>query len=510
MTTFTGDEGNNTLIGGSDDDTLRGLGGNDTLQGNDGYDRFYGGAGNDTLDGGNGKDYAIYSDATAEVNVNLATGVAMGDVSVGTDTLISIEAIVGSNFNDTLIGSDAQTSVVNEQFSGLAGNDLIDGQGGIDRLYYRNAPSSVTVNLITGTASDGFGGTDTLLNIENIQGSNFNDSLTGNAQNNMFWGEGGNDLIDGQGGFDMVSYWDDTAGVIVNLTTGTASDGFGGTDTLLSIENVTGSSYNDIVIGDAGDNLFSAIGGNDLIDGLSGIDTVAYWDDPAGVTVNLTTGTASDGFGGTDTLISIENIIGSVFNDNLTGDVHGNLIQGGSGNDSFDGGSGTDTAVFGGHQANSTLTKTASGWTVSSSSDGTDTLISIERLQFSDKIIALDLDATGNAGQAMEFIGAVAPDLLNNTSVRGTIISMFDQGHSMASLSQLALDLQLLPNSSNAALANAVFHNVVGGTATQDMTNTLVAYIESNGQANFLAAVAGLGLNVDLVGLQQTGVEYLI
>ncbi len=80
----------------------------------------------------------------------------------------------------------------------------------------------------------------------------------------------------------------------------------------------------------------------------------------------------------------------------------------------------------------------------------------------------------------------------------------------MESLSQLALDLNLLPTDSNAALANAVYQNVLGGTASPEMTDALVDFIEDHGQANFVATVAGLHINVDLVGLQQTGVEYLI
>ena len=135
---------------------------------------------------------------------------------------------------------------------------------------------------------------------------------------------------------------------------------------------------------------------------------------------------------------------------------------------------------------------------------------SIERLHFADKKIALDITPEGHAGQAMEFIGAVAPGLLNNTSVRGLIISLFDQGQTMESLSQLALDQNLLPTNSNAALANAVYHNVLGGTASTEMTDALVDYIEDHGRADFVATVAGLHINVDLVGLQQTGVEYLI
>lgn len=198
----------------------------------------------------------------------------------------------------------------------------------------------------------------------------------------------------------------------------------------------------------------------------------------------------------------------------------------GVGGDYFVGESGIDTSIYRGKHSDYLITKTkvydellndhvtmAEGFAVQDtvqSRDGKDNLVTIERLEFSDKKIALDLTPDGHAGQAMEFIGAVAPSLLNNTSIRGTIISLFDQGYTMESLSQLALDQQLLPTTSNVDLANAVYNNVVGGTASTDMTNALVGYIEAHGQANFLATVAGLHINVDLVGLQQTGVEYLI
>lgn len=197
----------------------------------------------------------------------------------------------------------------------------------------------------------------------------------------------------------------------------------------------------------------------------------------------------------------IPTVIGTVGNDTL---------QSTSGSDLMDGGNGIDTAIFRGLRASSTITKTASGWTISSTTDGTDTLSNIERLQFSDKKIAIDLTPEGHAGQAMEFIGAVAPALLNDASIRGAIIFLFDQGYTMEALSQWVLDQKLLPTTSNADLANAVYHNVIGGTAPQDTTNGLVGYIDANGQANFLATVARLHINVDLVGLQQTGVEYLI
>ena len=202
----------------------------------------------------------------------------------------------------------------------------------------------------------------------------------------------------------------------------------------------------------------------------------------------------------------------STLNDYILGNTGSDTFYGGSGNDYLDGGSGNDTAGFDGNRVNYTLSNSGTAFVLQAKTgaEGTDTLVDIERLQFADKKIALDLTPEGNAGQAMEFIGAVAPGLLNNTAIRGLIISLFDQGQTMESLSQLALDQNLLQTDSNAALANAVYRNVLNGPASTEMTDALVDYIEDHGQANFLATVAGLHINVDLVGLQQTGVEYLI
>lgn len=207
-------------------------------------------------------------------------------------------------------------------------------------------------------------------------------------------------------------------------------------------------------------------------------------------------------------------------------DINGSdpAIIGGAGNDSYfvtydrrwtmDGGSGTDTVKYSMRADQYVIQRTDSGVSVDIVYDpnGTylQTLTNVERLQFNDKTIALDVTPEGNTGKAMGFLGTVAPTLMNDTSIRGLIISLFDQGQTMESLSQLALDQHLLPTNSNLELANAVYHNVLGGAASTEMTNALVGFIEAHGQAKFLATVAGLHINVDLVGLQQTGVEYLI
>jgi hypothetical protein len=104
--------------------------------------------------------------------------------------------------------------------------------------------------------------------------------------------------------------------------------------------------------------------------------------------------------------------------------------------------------------------------------------------------------------------------------VVGTILNFFDQAHTMTSLSQLAIDVglisQLAGSSSNADLARLVFRNVIGQEADAGSTDMLVSYMDgrnaSFSQAEFIATVAELEINqqhINLVGLAQTGVEYV-
>ncbi len=114
---------------------------------------------------------------------------------------------------------------------------------------------------------------------------------------------------------------------------------------------ITGTEGNDGVTGTEGDDELQGLGGNDaldggagndILDGGPGTDTAVYQFDPAGVTVDLDSGTATDGFGDTDTLISIENVIGSEFDDALSGDGGANSLTGRDGDDFIDGGGGND------------------------------------------------------------------------------------------------------------------------------------------------------------------------
>jgi Ca2+-binding RTX toxin-like protein len=307
---------------------------------------FEGLEGDDTIDGGaitdfgqQGNNLVTYTFSSGGVVVDLAAGTADSE-STGHDTLLNINQVRGSNYDDTLLGSD---SALREEFEGRGGSDVIDGRGGIDMVHYDSAGSGVMVDLVQGIAVDGDGSLDELLNVEGAYGSSHNDNLFGGAGNDIFAGNGGSDLIVGGAGYDLADYSTSTAGVNVDLSSGTALDGLGGTDLLLQIELVRGSSRNDTLLGSNGAyESFEGRAGDDRIDGRGGVDRVDYQLSKAGVTVNLQTGLASDGEGGTDTLLNIEQVLGSTFNDSLSGDAGVNYLAGMAGNDTLSGGAGDD------------------------------------------------------------------------------------------------------------------------------------------------------------------------
>lgn len=420
-----------TSSGAAGNDVLRninmviGSGSADTLTGSNRTEFaefFEGGAGNDTIDGlGGNFDVAMYTSATAAVNVNLATGIATG-TSTGSDTLRNVEAVFGSNYSDTLTGG-SNSSMGSELFRGNGGNDTIDGGSGNDWAFYDTGTTSVVVTLgdrVDGSASDGLGGTDVLRSIEGVRGSGFNDTLTGSNRTDStetFEGREGNDVIDGKGGLDTAWYKNSRSGVNVDLSQGKAiNDGYGTSDTLINIENVYGSrDFSDLIKGDAGDNRLEGNGGNDTLMGSAGEDYIlggagddsidggsntvpfsydwAAYDAASGaVQVNLTTG-KSAGADGLDTLTNIEAVSGSNFADTLTGDANTNILRGNGGDDTIDGGDGYDIASFyraTGGVTVSLLTNTSSG------ADGADKLVSIEGINGSQYNDTLTGDANNN------------------------------------------------------------------------------------------------------------------
>ncbi|HEU0218519.1 MAG TPA: calcium-binding protein [Stellaceae bacterium] len=186
-----------------------------------------------------------------------------------------------------------------------------------------------------------------------LKGDDGDNRLTGGINPSTFMGRGGDDVLDGSNGhLDTASFADASSGVTVDLAVNGPQDTGEGYDTLIGIENLTGSAFADtlkgtsdvnVLTGGAGDDLLIGGGGYDRLDGGDGMDTVSYADAAAGVQVGLAPGA----YYNPGNLISIEGLIGSAFADTLTGNDAANALSGGAGNDLLIGGLGHDTLTGG-------------------------------------------------------------------------------------------------------------------------------------------------------------------
>jgi len=299
---------NDTLTGDGNINVLTGEGGNDTLDGAAHSDALEGGPGNDTLIGHPGEvDAAAYVDTPNGVNVDLQSGVATGD---GRDTLTNVESVLGSPQSDTIAGNEGLNFLM-----GFGGNDTLDGRSGFDIADFL-APANAS--LATGVATSN--GTEKLRNMEGLAGTSSGaDHLVGDGKQNFLEAYGGNDVLSGGGGPDVifgdqgndqisggagddklfggtgndtlnggagtadgVTYINAAAGVQASLATKTATGG-DGSDTLAGVEGLSGSSFDDTLVGDGrpnelfgneGDDTLSAGAGSDFIGGGDGNDTV--------------------------------------------------------------------------------------------------------------------------------------------------------------------------------------------------------------------------------------------
>jgi Ca2+-binding RTX toxin-like protein len=320
---LTGDAGGNWLFGGDGKDLLAGGNGNDWLTAGEGADTLLGEAGNDLLEGGAGADTlyggagfntASYASSGSAVAVNLATGV-LGAGDAEGDRLYQITDLMGSDFNDFLTG-DAGSNWLSggagsDLLSGGDGDDVLEGGAGADTLYggtgsnaasYAESASAVSVNLGTGVLGGGDAKGDKLFQIGDLIGSDFNDSLAGDAGSNwlsggagadQLAGGNGNDVLEGGAGadslfggagFNATSYFGSASAISVNLATGVLGGGDAVGDKLYQITDVIGSNFNDYLTGDgssnwlyggAGGDLLSGGTGADLLEGGSGADVLA-------------------------------------------------------------------------------------------------------------------------------------------------------------------------------------------------------------------------------------------
>nr|WP_156387677.1 calcium-binding protein [Methylobacterium sp. Leaf399] len=244
-----------------------------TLEGRAGNDTVIGSGGNDALRGGGGSvDYSIYG--------------AVGD---GNDHLH------GKGGDDIIIAGTG-----NDWLDGGEGNDRMDGGAGIDMASYASATAGVTVSLdLQDWQETGFG-KDRLLSIENLEGSNFGDKLTGSVANNTIYGLAGNDTIDGHQGADRMyggagndTYFVDQSGDLVFEAANAGIDTIRSSVSFILAANVenltltgtaansgTGNSLANVINGNAGANVLNGMGGVDTMSGGAGSDT--YYVDNVG------------------------------------------------------------------------------------------------------------------------------------------------------------------------------------------------------------------------------------
>jgi Ca2+-binding RTX toxin-like protein len=250
-------DGNDVINGnGGFYDAIFGLGGDDELNGGDGVDNIRGGQGDDELNGGAGDDF----------------------------------------------------------LRGDQGTDSFDGGDGTDMLRFNAGASldhGVTVDLSLGAVlDDGFGNAESVVNVENLRGSNFGDDLTGDANDNFVRGDAGEDTLNGGGGNDDLRGGDDN-------------------------DTVSGEDDDDFLRGDAGDDTLDGGDGNDVLEGGDDSDTL----------IGRAGDDFLDGGGGGDELVGNEgndHIEGRDGDDNINGGDESDSIDGGAGDDTIEGGSGSD------------------------------------------------------------------------------------------------------------------------------------------------------------------------
>ena len=230
--------------------------------------------------------------------------------------------IYGTQWNDDLTGTAGDDVIV-----GLGGDDVIKGFGGDDFLCGGDGDDV----LLGGPGADSLDGGD---GKDRLRGAAGDDLLDGGPGPDRLLPESGNDTVNGGAGSDLVDYLAADGPVVVDLTAGTATytpPGDSWTHTLVAVEKVDGSSFDDVLRGDGKRNVLRGKQGADQIWGYGGDDDLI-----GGLGVDVVHG------GHGDDLVK-----GQADDDALHGEADADKLVGGNGNDSLYGGLGDDLLIGG-------------------------------------------------------------------------------------------------------------------------------------------------------------------
>ncbi|WP_460451280.1 beta strand repeat-containing protein [Alsobacter sp. SYSU BS001988] len=429
-----GSAADNRLELGLGDDYGEGRAGNDTLLGGAGADTLAGGEGADLLSGGMGYDIADYSSSRAGVKVTVTgfTGAQSGGDAEG-DVLSSIEGVIGSAFNDELVGGRFGAVTL----SGGGGDDYLDmlnclgtadGGAGFDTLRWSTSVA-MTINLARAEATLSNGQKLTISGVEGVIGSSLADVIVGDGLANRIdlgsgddvgsggagldtlLGGNGNDTLDGGAGADSMAggagndvyYVDDVGDVVTELANQGVDEVRTAIASYVLTENVerlvyvgsddwssTGNASANYISGGRGDDTLNGGLGNDTLLGGEGLDWLDFNGAATGVTVDLSKQGAAQNTGvGTDLLTGFENVAGGSGNDKLTGDAGDNAFKGRGGSNVIDGGAGGgDTLVLSGSMSDYSIVWSGATKTYvvkdlrASAPDGVDTLRNVEWVRF--------------------------------------------------------------------------------------------------------------------------------
>lgn len=318
----------------------------------------------------------------ADVGLPVRRPTSVADTLYGFDRADDISLGGGDDLYFALAGDDSvRGGAGNDTIFGGIGADTIDGGGGADRASYADASIGIAVDLAAGT--DGAGGR--LISIEEVEGSDFGDSIGGSSAGELILGGAGADTVIGLAGDDRLDGGDGDDQIFGGFGDDRLIGGAGadfarsgpGNDTLLGgagADTLGASNRTDLLRGGDGDDFLLGSNGNDRLFGENdddlllggngrdtlyggagadrmvggaGRDTASYAYAESSVYVRLWAGEGLSGDAAGDALLGIENLQGSPFSDTLAGDGERNRIGGGFGDDLLLGAAGDDTLIGG-------------------------------------------------------------------------------------------------------------------------------------------------------------------